>query len=148
MSWIWALCLSYLSLCFKLPPADPLRSCVGSPPAGHAISAHVHCLCSILGRDPSRSSEPVPLFTLSDDFSPHSEWNSKSVVGLQVIRYSLLLSVFSGLTFCGSPVTRMLWTSVSPKRPHPEMLTLESSLWSLHGLSPYFLQGFGYMSLF
>lgn len=70
------------------------------------------------------------------------------LIQLQVIRSSLLLSVFSGLTFCGSPVTRMLWTSVSPKLPHPEILILECSLWSLHGLSPYFLQVFGHMSLF
>lgn len=45
----------------------------------------------------------------------------KSVVGLQVIWPSHFLSDFSGLTLCGSPVTRILWTNVSFKLPHPSI---------------------------
>lgn len=122
-----------------------LPSCVGFLPTGCPLSACVHCLCSILGRDPSSIVQILFLCSHSLMVSPLIQRETPSLwMGCRSsgLPFSCLISLASSFMVHQPPECCGHVFSSSFLTPLSGMLVLRS----LHGLSPHLLQVFGHMS--
>lgn len=116
-----------------------LHSCVDFPPTGCSISAHVHCICSIHGRDPSSIVQTLILCSYSLMISHLIQRETQS----PWIGYRPHGHPFSWFSSLASPECYGQVFPSSFLSPLSGILVLRS----LHGISPHLLQVFGHLSL-